>query len=143
MAGFVVAARRTVSAAAERDGVKYPGCHQWILDKAWETKVQIVNQNEIPVEADLDCLEPTDPQIDNDEAETALLRLNDFFRSNFFTPMRGGQVFVTARWRRQFACVATIIGACHPEESQWWPRKIRGNFVDPRVANDNRPIEDE
>lgn len=142
-AALVAAARATISEAARREGITSSGFHAWIVDKAWMNEVQIVNQNMRPVEVDLDCLEPTDEQIDTDQAEAALERLRDFFRSNFFAQTHGGQVFVTARWHHQFASVATVIGACHPEESQWWPRKIKGEFIDPRAANDNRPVTDE
>lgn len=136
---LVIAVRKTVSQVAANENIKPSGCRDWFYNMLWDMKVQVVNQNMRPVDIEMDVFEPSDALTDHHDVDAFDERLRDFCRSNVCTTPRAGRVFVTRKWHPHFATVATIIGACHPEESQWWPRKIRGKFIDPRVANDSRP----
>lgn len=137
----VRAVRETVSKLTRGKNVKPARCRNWLYDLLWELRVQPVNQNREPVEPDMDDFEPTDEIIDNDLVPLFDERQREFFRVNACSEPNPGLVFVTARWHTQFATMATIVGAYCPDESQWWPRVINGQYVDPRVANDNRSPE--
>ena len=138
-AEIVRAVRMTVYGAAMAKHIKPMGCRSWLYDELWRARVQIIDRRSHKIVPDMDSFEPSDAQIDNGTAAIFDERLRDFFRGNACSAPRGGRVFVTKRWHRQFAIMATIIGASHPEEVQWWPRVIDGDYVDPRIANDNHP----
>ena len=138
-AEIVRAVRKTIFGVTQAEGVTPSRTRAWLYDKLWQIKVQPVNQNHKPVDFDTDCFEPTDEDIDKDVVPVFEERLREFFRTNAHSEPNQGRVFVTSRWHTQFMSMATIVGSYRPDESQWWPRVINGEYVDPKVANLNRP----
>ena len=136
---IVRAVRRTVCELADAQNIKPLGCRDWLYRELWNAKVRIIDQGGRTVVPDMDCFEPTDDQIDDGAAWKFDERLREFFRSNACRAPQHGRVFVTKRWHRHFASMATIIGSSYPTESQWWPRVINGKYVDPNIANVNGP----
>lgn len=139
---IVGAVRTTTYLAANVNGITPSRCRDWLIDKYRDAKVQIINAAHVPVELNLDHFDATDDEIDAETVKVFEERLREFFRSNVRMPPHGhGPLFVTATWKPHFVTMASIIGASYPSVSQWWPRVIGGKYVDPRVANDNRPPE--
>ncbi|MEM1377069.1 MAG: hypothetical protein AAGG69_06740 [Pseudomonadota bacterium] len=139
---IVSAIRQTTYELTANENVRPSGVRAWLCDKLWQQKVQSVDQFMRPLEPDLDYFEPTDEDIDNDRADIFDEQLREFFRVNACAAPRNiHSAFVTERWHPQFKCMATVVGVSHPERARWWPRVIRGQYIDPRVANDNRPPE--
>lgn len=139
---FVRHVRLTTSKATQENGIAPSQMPDFLNDKYRDAKLKVINRNHVEVDLGMEHLEASDHDIDTDRAKKVLEDLREFFRNNAFNPPQGNRrVFVTQRWHLQFATMASVIGVSYPDQSRWWPRIINGDFVDPRVANDNRPPE--
>lgn len=137
-AGLVMAVRTDAFDITQRKGVYPAAAREWLNDEYRDATLEVINRNGVEVDLMMECYEATDEQIDNGTAEIWEEALREFFRTNACSqPQIAGHVFVTEKWHRQFATMASVIGVSYPEKSRWWPRIIDGEYVDPRVANTN------
>lgn len=137
---FVRAVRYTTSLATFIEDITPSQMPDWLSDQYRDAKAKMIDAKGREAELDLSIFEATDEDIDAGRAKDVLEDFREFFRNNAFNAPRGNyRVFVTKKWHKHFATMASVVGVAYPEHSRWWPRVIKGQLIDPRVANDNCP----
>lgn len=137
----VIAVRKTCFALTKFHALMPGDWLNFLIDGYDRLDVTIVDRRGHPVWQNTEVFDPTDAQIDADEWSDFVRRRYEFFEYNCCqAPSERGGV-VDEDWTRQFAVMASIVGAMDLKASRRWPRKtvLRPIWDIPAAANDNRP----
>jgi hypothetical protein len=110
----------------------------FLLDEFSRLDICVMNEHRQPVTLDAEIFEPTDAEIDADEAERVHARITDWFEA---TMCKSVPDHIRPRLRREarerFRFTATVLRALFPLEAMMWG--VRPANDNERAANDNLP----